>query len=129
MKVRYSIIVTLFLFTVALFLNGHKPQYVQTGWAAYYSSALEGKPTASGETFNNNHFTAAHPTLPFGTRLKVVNLANGRHVKVRVNDRGPFTKRRIIDLSQAAFKKLAPLEKGILKVRIEQVNGGKRIKD
>jgi rare lipoprotein A len=74
---------------------------VQRGGASWYGPGFHGRRTASGETFNTNAMTAAHRTLPFGTRVKVVNLRTGRSVVVRINDRGPFHKGRIIDLAKA----------------------------
>lgn len=78
-----------------------------------------GKKTASGEIYRSSKLTAAHRTLPFGTEVKVTNLSNGRSVKVRINDRGPYKKGRIIDLSKAAARKLGLLQKGIATVKIE----------
>ena len=80
------------------------PDYSAEGQASYYGAKHHGKRTASGERFDMNDLTAAHPNLPFGTRLTVHNPRNGRSVTVRVNDRGPHTGRRIIDLSRAAAK-------------------------
>jgi len=94
--------------------------YQNTGLASYYSSKLEGRKTASGEIFSNSLLTAAHPTLPFGTKVKVTCLANNRSVVVRINDRGPFhSKKRIIDLSQSAARELGIIKKGVARVRIE----------
>jgi rare lipoprotein A len=92
---------------------------VETGLASWYGSRHHGKRTASGEVFNQDKFTAAHRTLPWGSRVKVTNLANGKSVEVRINDRGPFSKGRIIDLSRAAARSLGMLEQGITTVRIE----------
>jgi len=75
--------------------------------ASYYSDKLNGRKTASGEIFNNTKYTAAHKTLNFGTKLKVTNLANNKSVVVVVNDRGPFSKVREIDLSKKAFMEIA----------------------
>jgi rare lipoprotein A len=75
---------------------------VQRGKASWYGAFHHGRPTASGEIFNQNALTAAHRTLPFGTRLRVTNKRTGRSAVVRVNDRGPFTPNRMIDLSRAA---------------------------
>jgi rare lipoprotein A len=91
----------------------------ETGLASWYGSRHHGKRTASGEIFNQDKFTAAHRTLPWGTRVKVTNLANGKSVEVRINDRGPFSKGRIIDLSRAAARSLGMVEQGITTVRIE----------
>ena len=96
----------------------HKSQspYTQTGKASYYSGALEGKPTASGELYNGKNYTAAHKSLPFGTIVHVTNLHNGKEVTVRINDRGPFSRNRIIDLSYEAAKTLEMTKKGVVKV-------------
>lgn len=91
----------------------------ETGLASWYGSRHHGKRTASGEVFNQEKFTAAHRTLPWGSRVKVTNLANGKSVEVRINDRGPFSKGRIIDVSRAAARSLGMVEQGITTVRIE----------
>ncbi|MBS1731482.1 MAG: septal ring lytic transglycosylase RlpA family protein [Bacteroidetes bacterium] len=88
----------------------------QKGIASYYSDSFNGKKTANGEIFKNDKLTAAHQTLPFGTRVKVMNPQNGNSVKVRINDRGPFVKGRIIDLSKKAAEKLNMINDGILQV-------------
>lgn len=89
------------------------------GRASYYGDELAGRPTANGERFDPSGMTAAHPNLPFGTRLKVTNLRNGMSAVVRVNDRGPFVGRRIIDLSYAAARKIGMIRRGTARVRIE----------
>jgi rare lipoprotein A len=100
---------------------------VQRGKAAWYGARFQGRKTASGERFDRAKLTAAHRTLPFGTRVRVTNLANDRSVVVRVNDRGPFGKRGgIIDVSEAAARKLGMLRAGIVKVKIEVIELGKR---
>lgn len=91
----------------------------QVGLASYYGEKFHGKRTASGEIYNMYDMTAAHRTLPFGTYVMVTNLENGRSVVVRINDRGPFAKGRVIDLSYAAAKRLGILHKGVAKVRID----------
>lgn len=91
----------------------------QRGRASYYGGKFHGRATASGERFNKEAMTAAHKDLKFGTRVRVTNPENGRSVVVRVNDRFPGTKGRIIDLSEAAFRRLAPLERGVIDVEIE----------
>jgi rare lipoprotein A len=91
----------------------------QEGIASWYGVEFEGRPTASGELFDPNQFTAAHPDLPFDTMLIVTNAVNGEKVMVRVNDRGPFVKSRIIDVSRAAAEKLNMLETGTAQVIIE----------
>jgi len=92
------------------------------GWvirASFYGRPFHGRRTSCGEVYNMNALTAAHRTLPMGTRLKVTNLKNGRSVIVRINDRGPFMWGRNIDLSVAAAKQLKMVKDGITKVRIE----------
>jgi len=92
--------------------------YKETGIASYYARKFQNRKTASGERFDNNSMTAAHRTLPFGTKVIVKNLNNGRSVRVRINDRGPFVKERIIDLTRVAFSKIANLDEGLAKVEI-----------
>ena len=91
----------------------------ETGKASYYGQAHHGKRTASGERFDQHALTAAHRSLPFGTRVRVTNLDNGRQVVVRINDRGPYRRGRIIDLSRAAAAQLGMIEDGIAPVRLE----------
>jgi len=94
---------------------------VQTGQASWYGEPHHGQKTASGETYDMRQLTAAHRTLPLGTRLLVTNLKNGRTVEVRVNDRGPIATGRIIDLSYAAAEELGALSEGVFPVRIRVV--------
>jgi rare lipoprotein A len=97
---------------------------VQSGKASYYADRFEGKPTASGEKYRHNKFTAAHKTLPFGTRVRVTNLSNNATVEVVINDRGPYVEDRIIDLSRAAAEKLGFIVQGIAEVKIEVIDPG-----
>ena len=94
--------------------------------ASWYGPKFHGKLTASGEVFNQEKFTAAHQTLPWGSRVKVTNLANGKSVDVRINDRGPFGKGRIIDLSRAAARALGMVGQGITTVRVEWLSDSER---
>lgn len=89
------------------------------GLASYYADKYQGRKTANGEIFDTAKLTAAHKTLPFGTRVRVTNLQNGKSVVVRVNDRGPFVAGRVIDLSPAAARKLDMLRAGVVKVKLE----------
>ena len=98
----------------------------ETGLASFYSDAFEGKKTASGEIYKSSKMTAAHRTLPFGTRVKVTNLSNNKSVTVTVNDRGPFVKDRILDLSKAAAVKLDYIDQGVTKVKIEPIKKPKK---
>ena len=91
----------------------------QTGEASWYGAKHQGKQTASGTTFDQARLTAAHPSLPFGSRIKVTNLSNGKSVEVEINDRGPSAENRIIDLSQAAARALGMIESGTATVRLE----------
>ena len=96
-----------------------EPTSVEEGLASFYADSFHGSQTASGETYDKKALTAAHKTLAFDTWVKVTNLDNGRSVKVRINDRGPFTEDRIIDLSGAAARKLKMIDTGTAKVRVE----------
>lgn len=96
--------------------------HVSEGKASYYASRFQGRKTANGETFNMHELTAAHRFLPFGTWVRVTNLKNGRNVIVRINDRGPFIKGRVIDLSKGAAKRIGLEKSGIAQVRIEAIN-------
>jgi rare lipoprotein A len=93
------------------------------GLASYYGDEFHGRKTASGETYNKWDLTCAHKKFEFGTKLRVTNLKNKKSVIVRVNDRGPFVKNRIIDLSYAAACKINMISVGVVKVKIEVVDG------
>ncbi|RMH84015.1 septal ring lytic transglycosylase RlpA family protein [Pseudomonas sp. AOB-7] len=93
----------------------------ETGKASYYGDRHHGRKTASGERFDQHALTAAHRSLPFGTRVRVTNLSNERSVVVRINDRGPFVRGRIIDVSRAAAERLGMLRAGVVPVRVEQL--------
>lgn len=97
---------------------------IQEGTVSWYGGQFHKRPTASGELFNTYALTMAHPTLPFGTKVKVTNLGNGRSVVVRVNDRGPFIGHRIADLSKAAAETLGMMRRGVAHVRIEILGEG-----
>jgi len=92
--------------------------YRETGLASYYARKFQSRKTASGERLDNQAMTAAHRSLPFGTEVIVRKLHNGKSVRVRINDRGPFVKGRIIDLTIAAFSRIASLDRGVVKVEI-----------
>lgn len=94
-------------------------QIAQSGKASFYADKFQGRKTANGETFRQGKMTAAHKTLPFGTKVKVTNLDNGKTVKVRINDRGPFVAGRIIDLSKKAAKKIGMVNSGVANVKIK----------
>lgn len=92
---------------------------VEKGEASYYADKFHGRPTASGEKYNKKAMTAAHKTLPFGTKVRVTNISNGKKVDVIINDRGPFKAGRIIDLSRAAAEKIGLIQAGVTKVTVE----------
>jgi rare lipoprotein A len=97
---------------------------IGTGLASWYGAKHHGKRTASGEIFDQNKFTAAHRTLPWGSIVKVTNLDNGKSVEVRINDRGPFKKGRVIDVSRAAARALGMVQSGVSPVRMELLTPG-----
>ncbi len=90
----------------------------ETGIASFYSETYNGKKTANGDIYNSSQLTAAHKKLPFGTKVTVTNLSNGKTVKVRINDRGPYVSGRIIDLTSTAAKKIDMVNAGVAKVKI-----------
>ena len=96
--------------------------YSETGKASFYAMKYQFRKTASGERFNQLANTAAHKDLPFGSRVKVTNVGTGDSVVVRINDRGPFVRGRIIDLSRSAFAEIADTRIGVIDVEIEVVN-------
>lgn len=99
--------------------------FVQTGKASWYGPGFHGKKTSNGERYNMHALTAAHKTLPLGTVVRVSNLDNGKNVIVRINDRGPFHGKRVIDLSKAAAARLGFVKQGMAKVRVEALHGGR----
>jgi rare lipoprotein A len=108
--------VTLLFYSVVVFVND---RYGSVGTASWYGEKWRGRKTASGEIFYPGRLTAAHRRLPFGTMAEVTNLGNGRKVTVKINDRGPYIRGRIIDLSRAAAAKLDMIEEGLAKVKID----------
>lgn len=103
--------------------KGFDPRgYNETGNASYYGARHHGNRTASGEPFNQYSLTAAHRQLPFGTRVKVTNLDNDKSVIVRINDRGPHTRGRLIDLSRAAAEQIGMLRSGTAPVRVQSLS-------
>lgn len=121
MKLNNVLIMIIFLF-VGCNANTHN--------ASFYGGRLHGSMTASGERFNQNDFTVAHKTLPFGTKVRVTNPNNGKSVIVRINDRGPYVKNRVIDLSTASFKAIEDPNIGVIKdviIDVLELGDGKRI--
>lgn len=97
---------------------------VQTGKASFYADKFEGTPTASGEKYRHNKLTAAHKTLPFGTRVRLTNLANDKTVEVVINDRGPYVENRIVDVSRAAAEELDFVNQGLADIKLEVIDAG-----
>lgn len=105
-----------------LFQNGIVKQIKKNAHASYYHNKFNGRRTASGKKFDNNKYTAAHKKLPFGTKVRVTNEANGKSVIVEINDRGPFSKVREIDLSRRAFMDISSNKNsGVIIVKLEVV--------
>jgi|TARA_R110000822_G_scaffold6158_2_gene25823 rare lipoprotein A len=99
--------------------GGNWAGHTETGQASFYSDRHQNQKTASGELYKADQATAAHRTLPFGSRVRVTNTRNGKSVVVRINDRGPFVRGRIIDLSRSAFSSIGATSAGLLDVKIE----------
>ena len=98
--------------------------WTEEGLVSWYGPRFHGRPTASGEIFDSGELTMAHPSLPFGSRVRVTNLANGREVIVRVNDRGPYVQGRIADLSRAAAADLGMVRRGVATARLALLEEG-----
>ncbi len=110
------ILLSLFSFLTIKFLYH---SYSPIGKASWYGADFHGRPTASGEVYDMQELTAAHRRLPFGTKVKVTNLQNGKSVIVKINDRGPYKLGRIIDLSYAAAARLKMIKKGVVLVKMK----------
>jgi len=105
-------------------LAGLASAQVQTGKASFYADKFEGSPTASGEKYRHSKLTAAHKTLPFGTRVRVTNTGNNKSVEVVINDRGPYVDGRVIDLSRSAAIQLDFINAGLADVTVEVLDAG-----
>jgi rare lipoprotein A len=126
LKCRTSVSRLLWALFLGIFLVSFTQQKAEvgvefSGRVSYYHKKFQGRKTASGDRFDNQAYTCAHRSLPFGTLIEVINPSNGKWVVVRVNDRGPFSKQRIIDLSYAAAKQLGMLQKGEIKANARVV--------
>jgi len=115
---RRTGVLALFALVLALPFGAAQAR-IQEGVVSWYGERFHNRPTASGELFDLDALTMAHPSLPFGTRVRVTNLRNGRSVVVRVNDRGPFVGTRIADLSKAAAATIGMIRRGVAHARIE----------
>lgn len=107
------------LLLLLLLLASCSPKISEQGKASFYADFFQGRQTANGETFRQRKMTAAHRTLPFGTKVRVKNLKNGKTIKVKINDRGPFVDGRIIDLTKKAARKLGMVNDGVVPVEIK----------
>lgn len=124
----YNVIFFTFLFlSITSIVFGQNP-YTQTGVASYYGKEFHGRKTACGEKYCMDSMTAAHKTLPFNTWVKVTNLSNNKSVIVRINDRGPYSHKRIIDLSYGAAKDIGMIQSGVARVKIEVIDHKKHKK-
>ena len=117
---RWLITLTVLLMSITAHAQ-NDTLYKQTGMASYYAKKFHGRKTASGEIFSKDSLTAAHKTLPFGTRVKVTNLKNNQSVIVKINDRGMKGTNRIIDLSPKAALQIDMIRHGLIKVRVEEI--------
>ena len=122
-RLLFSLLISSTFFTISV-------AQVQTGKASFYADKFEGIQTASGEKYRHSKFTGAHKTLPFGTKVRVTNLANEKTVEVTINDRGPYVEGRVIDLSKAAAEELGFLNNGLADVKLEVIDPGDgKVKD
>ena len=121
-KNKFHIIILLMFFSVIVFCQR---TITENGIASYYHDNLKGNRTANGEYYDPGEMTAAHLTLPFESQVEVINLKNNKSVIVRINDRGPFVEKRIIDLSKAAADSLDFIDNGLAHVRIKVIRFGK----
>lgn len=110
--------ILILLFTLSAHSENVFPQY---GNASWYGNSFHGRKTASGQIFNQHALTGANRSLPFGSIVRVTNLRNGRYVDVTINDRGPFIKTRIIDISRAAASEIGILHRGVARVRVSLI--------
>ena len=121
-----SVLVSLLLLSAADAQAQVALGHTQAGFASYYHDRFHGRKTASGDAYNKGSLSAAHRTLPLGTKVKVTDSRTGRSVIVKINDRGPFVKGRVIDLSRAAAQEIGLTSRGLAKVKIEVLSLTKR---
>lgn len=123
---RVTLVIIMMISTLGLYsfdkYNANDNDEVKTSYASYYHDKFNGRRTASGEIFRNSEMTAAHRTLPFGTKVKVTNLRNGESCIVTINDRGPFHAKRALDLSKAAFDEIGNLSRGTMPIEYHIVD-------
>ncbi len=122
---RATLVIIMMISTLGLYsfkYNANDNDEVKTSYASYYHDKFNGRKTASGQIFSNKKMTAAHRTLPFGTKVKVTNLRNGESVVVTINDRGPFHASRALDLSKAAFDEIGNLDRGTMPIEYQIID-------
>jgi rare lipoprotein A len=124
LKLKPTIMKNLLFILPFCFLTTFAVAQIQTGKASFYADKFDGHPTASGEKYRHNKLTGAHKSLPFGTKVRVTNVANNQSVEVVINDRGPYVDGRIIDVSRAAADKLGFVNQGLADVKLEVVDPG-----
>ncbi|UCS93753.1 septal ring lytic transglycosylase RlpA family protein [Echinicola marina] len=117
-EISLLMLIGLLIFSSCASITKHSARS-EKGLASYYANKFDGRKTASGERYHHSKLTAAHRSLPFGTMVTVENLRNGKTVKVRINDRGPFVSGRVIDLSKKAAKRIDMIRDGVVPVRIK----------
>jgi rare lipoprotein A len=111
----------IFLAAIAITSCSGSKKFTETGKASYYSNKFQGRKMANGDPYRKGKLTAAHKTLPFGTKVKVTNQQNGKTVKVKITDRGPHTRNRIVDLSLAAANRLDMVDAGTAPVKLKVI--------
>lgn len=119
---RGILVIIMMISTFGIYSFADGANDAKTSFASFYHDKFNGKKTASGEIFDNSRLTAANRTLPFGTKLKITNIKNGKSVIVKVNDRGPFHSSRALDITKAAFDSIGNLSSGTLPVQYEIVD-------
>lgn len=120
---RFILVIIMMISTLGIYsFSNNTTDAKKTSYASYYHDKFNGRKTASGEIFDNTKLTAANRTLPFGTRIKVTNLNNGKEVIVKINDRGPFHSSRALDISKAAFNEIGNTSHGTIPVEYEIVD-------
>ncbi|WP_100076865.1 septal ring lytic transglycosylase RlpA family protein [Chryseobacterium camelliae] len=123
MMKRFILVIILMISTFSVYsFSKYANETKKTSYASYYNDKFNGRKTASGEIFDNSKLTAANRSLPFGTHIKVTNLNNGKEVIVKINDRGPYSSSRSLDMSKAAFKEIGDTGRGTIPVEYEIVD-------
>ncbi|CAA7193867.1 MULTISPECIES: septal ring lytic transglycosylase RlpA family protein [Chryseobacterium] len=123
MMKRFILVIIMMISTLGVYsFSNNTKDAKKTSYASYYHDKFNGRKTANGEIFDNSKFTAANRTLPFGTKVRVTNLNNGKEVVVRINDRGPYHASRSLDMSKAAFDEIGNIASGTIPIEYEIVD-------